>query len=156
MIIKLPNNAEFDTDLDFDNQTQDCQAYFFDVMNASEPTTIVDDFNRPLKQTWNVNAIGFDVSRITEYATQCGDWNFSNQYHETIRSEWHEDKAFQIIMNSLQLAKLSKDYPDFVYSENKKRESYIEGDYIYQYTDVVLDEHRAILESYDILINSKI
>lgn len=156
MTIKLPNNAEFDTDLDFDNQTQDCQAYFFDVMNASEPTTIVDDFNRPLKQTWNVDAIGFQVARITEYATQCGDWNFSNQYHKTIRNAWHKDKAFQIIMNSLQLAKLSKDYPDFVYSENKKRESYIEGDYIYQYTDVVLDEHRAILESYDILINSKI
>ena len=156
MIIKLPNNAEFNTELTFDNQTQDCQDYFFEIMNASEPTTIEDSFKRPLKQTWNVNAIGFQVSRITEYATQGGDWNFSNQYHETIRSEWHEDKAFQIIMNSLQLAKLSKDYPDFVYSENKKRESYIEGDYIYQYTDVVLDEHKVILENYDILINSKI
>ena len=156
MIIKLPNNAEFDTEKSFDNQTQDCQDYFFEIMNASEPTTIVDSFKRPLKQTWDVNAIGFQVARITEYATQCGDWNFSNQYHETIRSAWHEDKAFQIIMDSLQLAKLSKDYPDFVYSENKKRESYIEGDYIYQYTDIVLDEHRVILNSYDILINSKI
>ena len=156
MIIKLPNNAEFNTDLDFDNQTQDCQEYFFEIMNASEPTTIVDDFQRPLKQTWNVDAIGFQVARITEYTHSSTAWNFDKQYHETIRSAWHEDKSFQIIMNSLQLAKLSKDYPDFVYSENKKRESYIEGDYIYQYTDVVLDEHRVILESYDILINSKI
>ena len=156
MKIKLPNNAEFNTDLDFDNQTQDCQEYFFEIMNASEPTTIVDDFQRPLKQTWNVDAIGFQVARITEYTHSSTAWNFDKQYHEISRKEWHEDKAFQIIMNSLQLAKLSKDYPDFVYSENKKRESYIEGDYIYQYTDVVLDEHRTILESYDILINSKI
>ena len=156
MIIKLPNNAEFNTDLDFDNQTQDCQEYFFEIMNESEPTTIVDDFQRPLKQTWNVDAIGFQVARITEYTHSSTAWNFDKQYHEISRKEWHEDKAFQIIMNSLQLAKLSKDYPDFVYSENKKRESYIEGDYIYQYTDVVLDEHRTILESYDILINSKI
>lgn len=156
MIIKLPNNAEFDTEKSFDNQTQDCQNYFFEIMNASEPTTIVDSFKRPLKQTWNVNAIGFEVSRITEYNHSSTAWNFDKQYHETIRKEWHEDKVYQIIMNSLQLAKLSKDYPGFVYAENKKRESYIEGDYIYQYTDVVLDEHRAILESYDILINSKI
>jgi len=36
MIIKLPNNAEFDTEKSFDNQTQDCQDYFFEIMNASE------------------------------------------------------------------------------------------------------------------------
>ena len=156
MEIILPNESIFDTEIQFENQTQECQAYFFEVMNASEPTTIVDDFNRPLKQTWNVDAIGFQVSRITEYNHSSTAWNFDKQYHVTVRKEWHEDKAFQIIMHSLQLAKLSKDYPDFVYSENKKRESYIEGDYIYQYTDIVLDEHRTILESYDILINSKI
>jgi len=156
MIIELPNKAIFDTELQFENQTQDCQDYFFEVMNASEPTTVVDSFQRPLTQTWEVNAIGFEVTRITEYTHSSTAWNFNKQYHEIIRKEWHEYKVYQIIMHSLQLAKLSKDYPDFVYSENKKRESYIEGDYIYQYTDIVLDEHRAILESYDILINSKI
>jgi hypothetical protein len=155
MIIILPNNAEFDTELTFDNQAQDCQDYFFDVMNTSEPTTVVDSFNRPLKQTWEVLSIGFQVARITEYATQSGDWNFKNQYHKTTRKVWHEDKEFQIIMHSLQLAKLTKDYPDFVYSEGQKRETYIEGDYIYQYTDIVLPEHRVILESYGIIINKR-
>ena len=67
MEITLPNKAVFDTELQFENQTQDCQSYFFEVMNASEPTTIVDEYNRPLKQTWVVDAIGFEVSRISEY-----------------------------------------------------------------------------------------
>ena len=155
MIIKLPNNAEFDTEKSFDNQTQDCQDYFFEVMNASEPITIEDSFKRPLKQTWNIDAIGFQVSRITEYATQCGDWDFSNQYHETIRKEWHEDKNYQIIMSDGQYAIISKENIDFVYAEAKKRESYLENGYIYQYTDVLLEEHRLYLESKGITINTK-
>ena len=155
MEIILPNKSIFNTEKAFDNQTQDCQDYFFEVMNASEPTTIVDDFNRPLTQTWEVNSIGFEVVRITEYETQSGDWNFKNQYHETNRTAWHEDKEYQIIMHSLQLAKLTKDYPDFVYSEGQKRETYIEGDYIYQYNDIVLPEHKVILENYGIIINQK-
>ena len=155
MEIILPNKAIFDTEKSFDNQTQDCQDYFFDVMNASEPTTVTDDFNRPLTQSWEVTSIGFQVVRITEYATQCGDWNFKNQYHVTNRTAWHEDKEYQIIMHSLQLAKLTKDYPDFVYSEGQKRETYIEGDYIYQYNDIVLPEHKVILENYGIIINQK-
>ena len=155
MEIELPNKAIFNTEKEFDNQTQDCQDYFYEVMNANEPTTIVDDFQRPLNQTWEVNSIGFEVVRVTEYATQCGDWIFKNQHHVTNRKAWHEDKNYQIIMHSLQLAKLSKDYTDFVYAEGQKRETYIEGDFIYQYNDIVLPEHRLILESYGIIINKK-
>jgi hypothetical protein len=155
MEIILPNNAIFDTEIQFDNQTQECQAYFFEVMNASEPTTIADEFNRPLKQTWNVDAIGFEVSRITEYNHSSTAWNFDKQYHETIRNSWHEDKVYQIIMSDSQYAIISKENIDFVYAEAKKRESYLENGYIYQYTDVLLDEHRIYLESKGIIINTK-
>ena len=101
MIIQLPNNAEFDTDLDFDNQTQDCQEYFFEIMNASEPFVIEDSWLRPQVQIWEIRAIGFNVQRFTKYATKSGSWKFEKQWHMTQRSEWHEDKSFQIIMNSL-------------------------------------------------------
>ena len=93
MEIILPNKAIFDTELQFDNQTQECQAYFFDVMNASEPTTIEDSFKRPLKQTWTVDSIGFEVSRITEYSHDSDSWNFDKQYHVTVRKEWRKDAA---------------------------------------------------------------
>ena len=155
MEIILPNKAIFDTEISFENQTQDCQAYFFEVMNASEPTTIVDEYNRPLKQTWNVNAIGFDVSRITEYENQSGDWNFKTQYHVINRKAWHEDKIYQIIMSDSQYAIISKENIDFVYAEAKKRESYLENGYIYQYTDILIEEHRLYLESKGIIINTK-
>ena len=104
MEIILPNKAVFDTELQFENQTQDCQSYFFEVMNASEPTTIVDEYNRPLKQTWGVDAIGFQVSRISEYQDNSEDWCLQHQYHETVRSSWHEDKIYQIIMSDFQYA----------------------------------------------------
>lgn len=155
MEIILPNKAIFDTEIQFENQTQECQAYFFEVMNASEPTTIEDSFKRPLKQTWNVDAIGFEVSRITEYSHDSDSWNFDKQYHETIRKEWHEDKIYQIIMSDSQYTIISKENIDFVYAEAKKRESYLENGYIYQYTDVLLDEHRLYLESKGITINTK-
>ena len=155
MEIILPNEAVFDTELQFENQTQECQAYFFEVMNASEPTTIVDEYNRPLKQTWGVDAIGFEVSRITEYENQSGDWNFKTQYHATNRKAWHEEKIYQIIMSDFQYAIISKENIDFVYTEAKKRESYLENGYIYQYTDVLLEEHRLYLESKGITINTK-
>lgn len=155
MEIILPNKAIFDTEISFENQTQDCQSYFFEVMNASEPITIADEYNRPLKQTWNVNSIGFDVSRITEYENQSGDWNFKTQYHVTNRTAWHEDKEYQIIMSDFQYAIISKENIDFVYQEAKKRESYLENGYIYQYTDVLLEEHRLYLESKGIIINTK-
>ena len=155
MEIILPNEAVFDTELQFENQTQECQAYFFEVMNASEPTTIVDEFQRPLTQTWNVNAIGFDVSRISEYQDNSEDWCLQHQYHKTVRSSWHEDKIYQIIMSDFQYAIISKENIDFVYAEAKKRESYLENGYIYQYTDVLLEEHRLYLESKGITINTK-
>ena len=155
MEIILPNKAIFDTEISFENQTQDCQAYFFEVMNASEPITIVDSFQRPLNQTWNVNAIGFDVSRITEYENQSGDWNFKTQYHVINRKAWHEDKIYQIIMSDSQYAIISKENIDFVYAEAKKRESYLENGYIYQYTDILIEEHRLYLESKGIIINTK-
>jgi hypothetical protein len=155
MEIKLPNNAIFDTELQFENQTQECQAYFFEVMNASEPATVLDDYQRPLKQTWNVDAIGFEVSRITEYSHDSDSWNFDKQYHVTVRKEWHEDKIYQIIMSDSQYTVISKENIDFVYAEAKKRESYLENGYIYQYTDILLDEHRIYLESKGITINTK-
>ena len=155
MEIILPNKAIFDTEIQFDNQTQECQAYFFDVMNASEPTTIEDSFKRPLKQTWNVDSIGFEVSRISEYQDNSDAWTLKHQYHETVRSSWHEDKIYQIIMSNEQYAIISKENIDFVYAEAKKRESYFENGYIYQYTDVLLEEHRLYLESKGITINTK-
>ena len=50
---------------------------------------------------------------------------------------------------------ISKENIDFVYAEAKKRESYLENGYIYQYTDVLLDEHRMYLLSKGIIINTK-
>ena len=64
MEIVLPNKAIFDTELQFENQTQECQAYFFEVMNASEPFVIEDSWLRPLVQIWEVRAIGFNVQRF--------------------------------------------------------------------------------------------
>ena len=155
MEIILPNKSIFNTEKSFDNQTQDCQDYFFEVMNASEPTTIVDDFNRPLTQSWEVLAIGFEVVRITEYATQCGDWNFKNQYHVTNRTAWHEDKEYQVIMSEEQFTEISLENIQFVYDEANKRKTYKEGVYLYQYPDVVLPEHRAYLESKGVKIYDK-
>lgn len=155
MIIILPNKAIFDTELQFDNQEQDCQNYFFEVMNASEPTTIVDEFHRPIKQSWIVDAIGFSVTRISEYQDNSDAWTLQHQYHETVRSSWHEDKIYQIIMSDFQYAIMSKENIDFVYQEAKKRESYLENGYIYQYTDVLLEEHRMYLLSKGVIINTK-
>ena len=155
MEIILPNKAIFDTEISFENQTQDCQAYFFEVMNASEPITIVDEYNRPLKQTWIVGAIGFAITRISEYQDNSDAWTLQHQYHVTERNAWHEDKIYQIIMSDFQYAIISKENIDFVYAEAKKRESYLENGYIYQYTDVLLEEHRLYLESKGIIINTK-
>ena len=48
MEIKLPNKAIFDTELQFENQTQECQAYFFEVMNSTESVDVFDSFDRYL------------------------------------------------------------------------------------------------------------
>ncbi len=155
MEIVLPNKAIFDTELQFERQTQECKAYFFEVMNASEPITILDEYNRPLKQTWVVDSIGFVVTRISEYQDKSDAWTLKHQYHEIVRNSWHENKIYQIIMSDFQYAIISKENIDFVYAEAKKRESYLENGYIYQYTDVLLEEHRLYLESKGVIINTK-
>jgi hypothetical protein len=58
-------------------------------------------------------------------------------------------------MSDSQYTVISKENIDFVYAEAKKRESYLENGYIYQYTDILLDEHRIYLESKGITINTK-
>ena len=155
MEIKLPNNAVFNTDLEFENQTSDCQEYFFEVMNSTESVDVFDSFDRPLKQTWNIDAIGFQVSRISEYQDNSDAWTLQHQYHETVRSSWHEDKNFQIIMSDAQFTEITREQSEFVYEESKKRQSYSENNYVYSYTDIILPEHRMFLESKGVIINEK-
>ena len=52
MIIEIDKNTIIDTELDFDNQSQEAQAYVFNMINTIQPITSLDSYNRPVTQVY--------------------------------------------------------------------------------------------------------
>ena len=52
MEIEIKNGVIFDIEKKFTEQTQECQQYFYCIMNSEQPDIRNDDFNRPIVETW--------------------------------------------------------------------------------------------------------
>ena len=67
MEIEIKNGVIFDIEKKFTEQTQECQQYFYDIMNSEQPDIRNDDFNRPIVETWFMRDELKDFAIVREY-----------------------------------------------------------------------------------------
>ena len=81
MEIEIKEGVIFDTDKSFNEQTQDCQNYFYGIMNSEQPDTRNDEFNRPIVETWLMRdeLKDFAIVRESTYKADEYNWDMTNQ-----------------------------------------------------------------------------
>ena len=81
MEIEIKESIIFDTDKSFSEQTQECQNYFYGIMDSEQPDTRKDDFGRPIVETWFMRdeLKDFAIVRESTYKADEYNWNMTNQ-----------------------------------------------------------------------------
>ena len=81
MEIKINDITTFDTTKSVNEQTQECQQYFYGIMDSEQPDIRNDDFNRPIVETWFMRdeLKDFAIVRESTYKADEYDWNMTKQ-----------------------------------------------------------------------------
>ena len=81
MEIKINDITTFDTTKSVNEQTQECQNYFYGIMDSEQPDIRNDDFNRPIVETWFMRdeLKDFAIVRESTYKADEYDWNMTKQ-----------------------------------------------------------------------------
>ena len=81
MEIKINDIITFDTAKSVNEQTQECQNYFYGIMDSEQPDIRNDDFNRPIVETWFLRdeLKDFAIVRESTYKADEYDWNMTKQ-----------------------------------------------------------------------------
>ena len=81
MEIKINDTVTIDTVKTFNEQTQECQNYFYGIMDSEQPDIRNDDFNRPIVETWFMRdeLKDFAIVRESTYKADEYNWNMTNQ-----------------------------------------------------------------------------
>ena len=81
MEIKINDIITFDTTKSVNEQTQECQNYFYGIMDSEQQDTRNDDFNRPIVETWFMRdeLKDFAIVRESTYKADEYDWNMTKQ-----------------------------------------------------------------------------
>ena len=81
MEIEIKDGIIFETDKSFNEQTQECQNYFYGIMDGEQQDIRNDDFNRPIVETWFMRdeLKDFAIVRESTYKADEYDWNMTNQ-----------------------------------------------------------------------------
>ena len=81
MEIEIKDGVIFDTTKSVNEQTQECQNYFYGIMDSEQQDTRNDDFNRPIVETWFMRdeLKDFAIVRESTYKADEYNWNMTNQ-----------------------------------------------------------------------------
>ena len=81
MEIKINDITTFDTTKSVNEQTQECQNYFYGIMDSEQQDTRNDDYNRPIVETWFMRdeLKDFAIVRESTYKADEYDWNMTKQ-----------------------------------------------------------------------------
>ena len=81
MEIKINDTVTIDTVKTFNEQTQECQNYFYGIIDSEQPDIRNDDFNRPIVETWFMRdeLKDFAIVRESTYKADEYNWNMTNQ-----------------------------------------------------------------------------
>ena len=155
MIIYL-NGYRYDTELSFDEQSQDTIDFVNECINDIAPTFNYDNYNRPFEIIYKVGSNEIVITQIFKSQSVSCDLDTIVKSVRGIEI-WHrKDMTIQVIMSiETQIAILSA-YPEFaVFTAEGGMPTYIEGRDIYLYDTTLSVEYRQLIQYFGGTINDK-
>lgn len=156
MIIDLKGHI-YDTELDFDNQTEDTKNFVNEILITVNPAFTFDNSYRIVEYKYKIDN-KYEVVKtqvFSEPAPSCAIE--SVEIIVRVANLWHEPNySIQIILILEQQVNLLKAYPDFaLYTSQSNLPTYVEGNKLYTYDNVLRKEYRDLLQHFGGIITDK-
>ena len=160
MIVILPNKAEYNSQLSYNEQSDACKQYFNSYIGEHDADEVINDnYNRPKYLYYNDSTSNIQVKLTNNYQFQNDPrWTLKGTDIELILAYlWHEtEKQYQIKGTDEQYNDLLEAQPSFaLYREQQNIQVYKEPNMRYMYVNWFEVGHRELLESFGIVIIDK-
>lgn len=155
MIIDL-NGHKYDTELSFEEQSQDTIDYVDECVATIQPTFNYDNFNRPFEIVYPVGKNEIVVKQIFKSQSVSCDLDVVVKLVRGIEI-WHaKDMAIQVIMSVESQMAILAAYPEFaMYVVQGAMPTFTEGKNIYLYDNTLALEYRMMIQYFGGIINDK-
>ncbi len=155
MIIDL-NGHKYDTELSFDEQSQDTIDFVNECINDIQPSFNYDSYNRPFEIVYKVGSNEIVITQIFKSQSVSCDLD---KVIKTVRGVeiWHvKDMSIQIVMSIESQVAILTAYPEFaLYTVQGCMPTFTEGKCIYLYDNTLAHEYRSMIEYFGGIINDK-
>ena len=156
MIIVLTDTINYDTDLKFSEQSEECISFVNNFIGTNEPIVNWDETNRPYQYVYKNT--DWNIVKTEIWNTPAPSCGISEEVITVEGSEiWHEPTCIiQIKMSFENNILMLQQYPEFaVYVKSNNIKTYILENYVYLYVNYILDEHRYLLTMFGAIIKEK-
>ena len=155
MIIDL-NGHKYDTDLSFEEQSQDVIDYCNECICSVAPIFNYDNFNRPFEIVYKVGKNDIVVTQIFKSQSVSCDLDTIVKSVRGIEI-WHRnDMTIQVIMSIESQVAILTAYPEFaLYTVQGNMPTFTEGENIYLYDNTLATEYRQMIQYFGGIINDK-
>jgi len=155
MIIDL-NGYKYDTDLSFEEQSQDVIDYCNKCVETISPTFNYDDYNRPFEICYKIGSNEIVIAQKFKSQSVSCDLDTIEKSVRGIEI-WHrKDMTIQVIMSIESQVAILTAYPEFVlYTVQGNMSTFTEGENIYLYDNTLATEYREMIQYFGGIINDK-
>lgn len=155
MIIDL-NGHKYDTELSFDEQSQDTIDFVNECINDIAPTFNYDNYNRPFEIIYKVGSNEIVITQIFKSQSVSCDLDTIVKSVRGIEI-WHrKDMTIQVIMSIESQVAILTAYPEFaLYIVQGNMPTFTENKYIYLYDNTLATEYREMIQYFGGIINDK-
>ena len=155
MIIDL-NGYKYDTELSFDEQSQDTIDYCNECIETIQPTFNYDCYNRPFEIVYKVGKNEIVVTQIFKSQSVSCDLDTIEKSVRGIEI-WHRnDMTIQVIMSIESQVAILTACPEFaIYTVQGQMPTFTEGKNIYLYDNTLATEYREMIQYFGGIINDK-
>ena len=160
-MIKLTDDLYYDETKTFDEQLEDVQSYVLAQKEGAFSSQDLDtEGNHTRPTNYNYDRSGYTIVETFNHRYSITDSRFMLIYGSTITvidRVFHYDKPIRVKQDSDSNALMLKAYPSLLeYAEANNILTVVEKGYVYTYCEFLLDQHRALFEAYNGLIQNKI
>ena len=155
MIIDL-NGHKYDTDLSFEEQSQDVIDYCNECICSVAPIFNYDDYNRPCEIVYEIDGNEVVIEQV--FKSQSVSCDLDSVIKSARGKQiWHDKtKSIQVVLSiETQIAILTA-YPEFsIFTVEGGMPTFVEGNNIYLYDNALSIEYRQLIQYFGGIINDK-
>jgi len=160
-MIKLTDDLYYDETKTFEEQPEDVQVFVNESRQGKFDSQELETSGKHSRvDNYKYERSGFTIIDKFNYRYPIEHSRYMSYTNSTITVEdraFHHDKALRVKQDSDDNARMLKAYPSLLeYAEAHNILTEIEKGYVYTYCEFLLDEHKAIFEAFNGIIQNKI